>query len=161
MEQAIEEALREAIRIEKKSYDFYRHAAEIVTDERTRELFKFLAGEEAEHMEAFLSLFPERECSDLLDLMGQPPDLGHPAYCELLKSVEREMNAEKALTLSLREEQACISLYSTMVKSLANPEVRKVFERALGDTHQHCDIIDEECYRVRRQFGGRDNGKAD
>ncbi len=158
MERAVEEALREAIRIEKKSYDFYRHAAEVVDSETTCEVFRYLAGEEAEHMESFLDLYPGRECSDLLDLMRQPPDLDQPAYRELLNGVRREMNAEKALTLSLREEKACIALYSTLVEGFSDPDVRKVFERALDETHQHCSLIDEECDRVRRRFGRRDNG---
>ncbi len=158
---ALKDALRTAIRIEKNSFDFYQRAAAIVDDERTREVFNFLAGEEAEHMEAFLGMYSGDEFGDLVHLLGQPPDYDNPAYRELLNAVDAHMSEEQALQMSLREERACVILYTGIVEEISDRKAREVFECALKDTRMHCEVIDEEFYRVMRRAARKETSAHD
>ncbi len=158
---ALKDALRTAIRIEKNSFDFYQRAASIVDDERTREVFNFLAGEEAEHMEAFLGMYPGDEFGDLIHLMDQPPDFDNPAYRELINTVDAHMSEEEALQMSLREERACVLLYAGIVEEINDRKAREVFEHALKNTRMHCEVIDEEFYRVMRKAARRETSPHD
>jgi rubrerythrin len=159
MEQSIAEALRTAICIEKNSFDFYRRAAELVSDERTRQVFEFLAGEEAEHMEAFLGMYPGNYYGDLLRLPDQSPDLDHQVNGELFETIGPALSAEQALEISLREEMNCLDLYSGLCRNLSDPRLREVFEQALDDTHTHCKVIDEEWMRIMRMTARSGKGR--
>jgi len=147
MKNQLKFALHTAILIEKQSLDFYRYAAKIVSDAKTRRLFELLAAEEAEHLGEFQNIYQANEFGDLQDLINMPPDLGTPIYQSLIKSVETDTQEKEALEISLREEKACIELYSDLIITIDDPEARKLFGQALRETQTHCYIIQEEYVR--------------
>lgn len=148
MEHFAKESLRIAILTEKRSYDFYRCAARIVGDERTRRVFELLADEETEHMKAFLSLYPGSEFGDLRTLMQQEPDLRNQAYRALIAEIDSTTREQQALEISLREEQACIEHYAVLATCLRERNLFEIFDRVLSETRRHYDLINEEYMRV-------------
>jgi rubrerythrin len=148
MEHFAKESLRLAIHTEKRSFDFYRCAARLVGDERTRRLFELLAREEAEHMQAFLALYPGGEFGDLQMLTNRPPDPNDAAYRSLLSEVTATTREQQALEISLREEQACIEHYAVLTMCLRERSLYEIFERALAHTRRHYGLITEEYDRI-------------
>ena len=148
MEHFAKESLRIAILTEKRSFDFYRCAAQLVKDERTRKVFELLAGEESEHMGAFLAHYPGGEFGDLLSLMSQPPDTNYQTYRALLAEIGTCTREQQALELSLREEQACIEHYAILTACLREPALSVIFEQALSDTRRHYELINDEYMRI-------------
>ena len=148
MEQFMVEALRTAILTEKKSHDFYKYAAQLVSNSRVRDLFDFLAKEEVVHLQAFYEIFPENCHGDIQSLMKQPINLDNPIYQALMDEVDIDTRERQALEISLREERACIDNYTIMVGCFREPQMRGVFKMALNDTYKHYKIIQKEYMRA-------------
>lgn len=148
MKKHLKFALHTAILIEKQSLDFYRYAAKIVSNAGTRRMFELLAAEEAEHLGDFHKIYQAQGFGDLQGLFNTPPDLGAPAYQSLVKSVATDTQEKEAMEIALREEKACLDLYSDLVISVNDPEARELFGQALRETQTHCNIIQEEYVRL-------------
>lgn len=156
MEHFAKESLRIAILAEKRSFDFYRCAARLVDDKRTRKVFELLASEEAEHMGAFLALYPGGEFGDLQSLTNRPPDFNNAAYRSLLAEIDATTREQQALEISLREEQACIEHYLILTSCLRERKLFEIFERVLSQTRRHYELINEEYMRVMGMVDGLD-----
>jgi rubrerythrin len=148
MDQHLRFALRTALLVEKQSCDFYQYAAKMVRNDKTRLVFELLAGDEAYHMQIFKKFYEELGFDGLQKLINQPPDLDTPVYRALLESVGNNTQEKEALEISLREEEACIELYSDLIRGFKDPGLCKLFEQALSETRTHCKIIHEEYLRV-------------
>ncbi|KAF0215506.1 MAG: hypothetical protein FD174_4100 [Geobacteraceae bacterium] len=146
-------ALHTAILIEKQSFDFYQYAARIVSNDKTRLLFKILASDEASHLRIFQEFYQEQEFGDLSRLLNHPPDLGTPVYRALLESIDANTQVKEALEISLREEEGCIEFYSGLIRSFKEPGLCRLFEQALFETRMHCKIIRAEYMRVTGMVG--------
>ena len=142
------DAIREAILTEKNSFEFYRLASEAVTNEGTKQLFEFLAGEELEHLNAFLKLYEGDEFGELHRLVKAPDDPDHPINRALLQAVDQDLTEEHALNVSLREEQSCIDRYTVLIATIKEPASREVFAKALKETRKHYEVIKEEYMRL-------------
>jgi rubrerythrin len=142
------EALQEAILTEKNSYRFYQQAAELVSDERTRQVFELLASEELEHAKLFLTLYPDEGLSSLIDLMKQGRK-DSTVHGVLLESIPPGMTLRKALEISMNEEQSCIDRYRVFVNSIRDPKIHNLFSKALSDTVKHYDVIKKEYMRLQ------------
>ena len=90
-EYTIQEALKLAIQGEKESMDFYRKAASIATNERTRKIFDLLANEEVGHLKAFFDHYKGGEFGDLRAYVESPPDEQTASYKALLKALQADM----------------------------------------------------------------------
>ena len=55
----VENAIKEAIRLEINGRKFFLHAAEVTEHEKGKKMFHFLADEEVKHMEVFGHLFSQ------------------------------------------------------------------------------------------------------
>jgi rubrerythrin len=142
------DAIREAILTEKNSFEFYRLASEAVANEGTKQVFEFLAGEELEHLNAFLKLYEGDEFGELHSLVKQPYDPNHPVNRALLEAVDQDMTEEHALNVSMREEQSCIDRYTVLIAAIKESAPREVFAKALKETRKHYEVIKEEYMRV-------------
>lgn len=143
-EYSVKEALQLAIRAEMNSRDFYRHAASLAGNERTRQVFTLLAGEEEEHLAAFCRHYEESSQGDLQTLLDSVSQITSETYTLLKKAVGRETLEQKALELALREEQYIIEQYSTYARDIVDPQVRVIFERVIRETRKHYELIEAE-----------------
>ena len=55
----VENAIREAIKLEINGRKFFNHAAEVTDHEKGKKMFRFLADEEVKHLETFGNLFSQ------------------------------------------------------------------------------------------------------
>jgi len=148
MEGFTKESLRIAILTEKRSFDFYRRAAQLVSDEHTRKVCELLAAKEAEHMDAFLAHYPGDEFGDLWSLISQAPDITYQTYRSLQAEIDSDTREQQALEISLREKQACIEHYTMLAACLRKPTLSAIFEQALSDTRRHYELINDEYMRI-------------
>ena len=147
-EYTLQEALKMAIKTEKESMDFYRRAASISQDERSKKVFALLANEEVGHLKAFFDYYKGGDLGDLETFMASPPDKQSATHLALEQALAAEVHEQKALEIALKEEKACIDFYTILVKDIVDPLVRRVFETVIRETQGHHDMIEDEYMRV-------------
>jgi rubrerythrin len=144
----VQEALKLAINSEKDSMDFYRKAASMMTDERSRQVFELLANEEMGHLTAFFDHYQGSDLGDLESFKARPADQASATHQALEQALATEVHEQKALEIALQEEKSCIELYTVMAKEISDPLVRRVFETVIRETQKHYDMIEDEYMRV-------------
>jgi len=147
-EYTLQEALKMAIKTEKESMDFYRRAASVSADERSKKVFELLAKEEVGHLTAFFDHYKGGDLGDLQTFLGSPPDKQSATHQALEQAIVQEVHEQKALEIALKEEKACIDFYTILVKDIVDPLVRRVFETVIRETQGHHDMIEDEYMRV-------------
>lgn len=147
-EYTLQEALKMAIKTEKESMDFYRRAASVSTDERSKKVFELLSKEEAGHLTAFFDHYKGGDLGDLETFLASPPDKQSATHQALEQAIVQEVHEQKALEIALKEEKACIDFYTILVKDIVDPLVRRVFETVIRETQGHHDMIEDEYMRV-------------
>jgi len=147
-EYTLQEALKLAIMTEKESMDFYRKAAAMTADERSKKVFDLLANEEIGHLTAFFHHYQGGDLGDLESFLKQPVDRNSATHQALEQALADEVHEQKALEIALQEEKACIEMYTVMVKSITEPQVQRVFQKVIEETQGHYDMIEDEYMRV-------------
>jgi len=143
-EYTLQEAISLAIKAEKDSMDFYRRAASVAKNERTKKVLDMLANEEVGHLKAFFAHYKGSEFSDLTSYLNSPVDTKNPTYMKLEKAISDDMVEQKALELALVEEKYCIGQYMQLAQGVVDPTVRSVFERVVKETQVHYALIESE-----------------
>lgn len=143
-EYSLQEAIRLAIKAEKDSMDFYRRAAAVAKNERSKKVLDMLANEEVGHLKAFFDHYKGSEYGDLASCINSPVDTKNPTYMKLEKAISEEMIEQRALELALIEEKECIGQYTQLAKGVVDPAVRAVFERVVKETQGHYELIEAE-----------------
>lgn len=147
MDEGTKIAVSSAIRTEKASYNFYRRAAAQATDLKTRDFFVKLASEEYEHMTGFIRLHPEGERA-FAHLLDGGAKSRAPHCMDVSGEIDNVGILEKALAIAIQEEKSCIDLYSGLVGAIRNPEMHRMFSKALDETHNHLQLIEAEYVRI-------------
>ncbi|MBJ6726035.1 ferritin-like domain-containing protein [Geomesophilobacter sediminis] len=144
----LQEALRLAIKSEKDSMDFYRKAAELVTDARSKEVFTLLAKEEVDHLKSFYGLYQWEDLGPIDAFIATPPDKLSATHLALEKAIAADTTEKVALEIALKEEKAGIELYQVLVQDITDQQVKHVFEAVIKGTQGHYDLIEDEYMRV-------------
>jgi len=147
-EYTLQEALKLAIKTEKESMDFYQKAGSITADERSKKVFTLLANEEIGHLKAFFDHYKGGDLGNLPEFLNSPVDKLSATHIALEKALAADVHEQEALEIALREEKACIELYTVLVKDIVDPLVRRVFETVIKETQGHYDMIEDEYMRV-------------
>jgi rubrerythrin len=147
-EYTLQEALKVAIQGEKDSMDFYRKAASITKNERSKKVFELLANEEVGHLKSFFDHYKGGDFGDLKSYMESPPNKSSNTYAALVKAIDAETPEQRALEIALKEEKACIDQYTVLAKDIIDPLVKGVFERVIKETQGHYDLIEDEYMHV-------------
>src|SRR5690242_3335869 len=122
MNPIIENALSELIVSEKNNIDFFRRAAEMVHDDRTRQVFEQLACKGIGYLHVFSMIYLGSDTEKVSKfLTKQSPDNKYPPYRALLSASDSCSCEQQALELSLQEVQSSINLYTTLANAFRNP----------------------------------------
>ena len=143
MDELTKAAILNAIKTEKKSYDFYYLAASQVADPESRNLLMKLADEEFEHLEGFIRLYPKGE-RDFTGLLDKDLEISKLCCSKLPADRSKFSSLKDALSIAIDEEKSCIELYSTFIASIRMPAVHDMFKKALVETEQHLETIEAE-----------------
>ena len=134
----LREALRSALRAEKNAMDFYRAAAEQLTDPEAAALFAGLAREERQHAYSFYTLDRDGDFPPFEELLDAPPDTSGPWWHALRKLEAENFTAKAALRLAIEEERRLEAELRAAAEEIAEPRARSIYLANANSTHCHC-----------------------
>jgi rubrerythrin len=142
-------ALKQALELEKRGYQFYEQAAERTVDSKGSAMFRSLAGDEVMHQQVI-----ERQI-DALDA-GQgwvlpegagegAVDLVTPLFpegkLELEKAIQADASDMDALLFALKIENDSFNLYAEQAQAAQDPNARRLFEYLVDAERTHFDLL--------------------
>lgn len=135
-------ALRHAILTEKSAMDFYRYAADRMTDERARLTFQIFASEELEHARSFYKAYPGDDLEPFDELMDAPPDTASEWWQALERIRLSGFDERLALILAIEREGSLEENLFAIAERVLDPRVREVFLRNAKMTHRHRKVVE-------------------
>lgn len=139
------EIVETAVRIEENGFAFYNEAAKLVKDEKTADIFNYLAGEEKKHIEIFQNLLQGLETEPLPPSEIEEYD-HYMKYLTDENVFTREVGAEKvinqiqsdvdALNLAIDIEKDSILFYSGL-KRVAKKSDYEVIDKVINEEFSH------------------------
>jgi len=143
-EDALRDAVRQAIFTEKDAMDFYLTAAQRMFNQKAKLTFKLLGSEEREHALSFYEIYPGNDLPPFERLMAQPPD---PAaeWWPLVKETDLgAFDEERALALALKREEHLEVHLRLLAGEIDDLRIREVYLRNAESTREHIAIIRED-----------------
>lgn len=140
-----------AIRIEENGIDFYRHAAQIATDEKAKKMFSYLADEEVKHKTIFKEMLSQIEKHEAPE--SYPGEYG--AYLrdyvdhnvvftrEAMKSeLSRAKDTLSAINFAIRNELDSI-LYYHEIKRFVSESQHASIDKIIDEERKHFETLSE------------------
>ncbi len=137
------EVLQFAIKIEENGWEFYRKFADLVENEKVKQLFVLLADDELEHKEIFESMLPEIE-------KYEPQEVYPPEYFAYLKAYADNVIFKKGMGDELGKNPDAMSiigfgirieldsiLYYQEIKNLVPDNQKNVIDRITEEERKH------------------------
>lgn len=123
-----------AIESEREAYEFYRDAAEKVTDTAVKQLFAEFASEESLTKKQ-LEVLQANEVYDF-DFNGAP-DFKISKTVEL-PQLSKDMKPLDAISLAMKKEEEAINIYSNLATSTSDPEQQRIYHELaqIGEKHK-------------------------
>ncbi|MDY0268666.1 ferritin-like domain-containing protein [Trichloromonas sp.] len=134
----LREAIRAALRTEKEAMDFYRAAAQRLSDPEAAALFSRLAREERQHAYSFYTL--DRRHGDLPpfeDLLATPPDTTSSWWRALQSLAAENFTAQAALRLAIAEERRLETELRTAAAGIDDLRARSIYLANAASTQCH------------------------
>jgi len=141
----VEEAIKEAIRLEVNGRKFFEHAEQVTEHELGKKMFRRLAAEEAKHLETFSKLFTE--VLEGKDWKEQIRSEELEKESELIESLRSSMKREEgkgeieALKIGLELEERAIRLFQRAAEEVADPLAREICEKICDEEKFHYDLL--------------------
>ena len=140
--------LKTALELEEKGQKYYQQAAETAKDELGRQIWKLLAGYEAEHIkkihEIYESLRSGKPWSEDLASMAEAEDLGRLFYkiAEKQKEHIRADTSElEALGVGVDFESASVRFYQDHLIQAEDPLEKKFIEAIAAEERGHLNLL--------------------
>ncbi len=156
MDNEIVAGLKEAMLAERAGIEFYRTAAERTVDERGREVFTLLAGEEERHLE-----YLQRQFGHLLKgmefepLPETPHFLDKPGPIFSAEITARLNNAHwemTALAVGMALEQSAIRRYQELAGKASSESAREFFLVLVRWEQTHARALEAEYERLKQSY---------
>ncbi len=141
----VENAIKEAIRLEINGRNFFNHAAEITHNELGKKMFEKLAAEEVRHIEMFSELFTKILKEAGWKKYVRDEELkGESALIEKLK--ERMKGAEgksetQALSIGMELEENAIRFFQKAADEVDDPAAKEIFRNISEEEKFHYDLL--------------------
>lgn len=141
----VENAIKEAIRLEINGRNFFNHAAEITHNELGKKMFEKLAAEEVRHIEVFSELFTKiLKEADWKKYVRDEELKGESALIEKLK--ERMRGAEgksetQALSIGMELEENAIRFFQKAADEVEDPVAKEIFRNISEEEKFHYDLL--------------------
>lgn len=141
----IENAIKEAIRLEINGQNFFNHASEITHNELGKKMFQRLAEEEVKHLKAFSDLFTKilRE-KDWKKYVKDEELKGQSVLIE--KLAERMTQAEgksevEALSIGMELEERAVQFFQKAAEEVDDPVAKDIFKQISEEEKFHYDLL--------------------
>jgi len=141
----VENAIKEAIRLEINGRKFFLHAAEVTEHEKGKKMFRFLADEEVKHMEVFGHLFSQILDSEDWKRYVKDEELRGeaPLVVKLKESIKREegKGEVEALRIGMELEQNAIEFFKKAADDTDDMTATKIFREISEEEKFHYDLL--------------------
>ncbi len=142
-------ALEEAKCLEQEGQAFYRKAAEQAKDEKGRQVFLSLIGDEVNHERLIQreidNLTREGKWARLTEVSPVKCDLTEPIFPQgragLQKAVKADTGETEALLVALEMENNSYDLYRRRAEASTNPPERAMYEFLASQERTHFDLL--------------------
>lgn len=141
----VEDAIKEAIRLEINGRKFFMHASDITEHEKGKKMFRFLAEEEVKHMKVFGKLFSQiLDSEDWKQYIRDEELKGESPLVEKLK--DRMKNEEgkgevEALRVGMELEKSAIDFFSKASFGADDSTAKKIFLEIGEEEKFHFDLL--------------------
>ena len=142
---AVENAIREAIKLEINGRKFFLHAEEVTNHELGKKMFRRLADEEVKHMETFSQLFSQilgsrdwKKHIKKVELEGDSPLIE-----QLKAAVKREEGKGEieAIRLGMDLEKNAIELFQKAADDVDDSVAKEIFQKIRDEEKFHYDLL--------------------
>lgn len=141
----VEDAIKEAIKLEINGRKFFKHAEEATEHELGKKMFRRLAEEEVKHLETFSKLFAQILKGEDWKKHIQKEDLeGESELIERLKaSMKREEGKGEieALRIGMELEERAIDLFQKASEEVDDRAAREIFQKICEEEKFHYDLL--------------------
>jgi rubrerythrin len=158
------EELAIAYKTELTGYAYYTYAADLVKDERGKNVFRHIAKEELQHM-AVVSFIGDA-LEEGLGLAGYEAALksgrtalekkGIPIFSEkneLIEGLKKNPTDQNAVRIAMEAEEKAVAFYSNMLRHAATPQEETLFTKLLEMEKGHLELFRwEEDSLLKRGF---------
>ncbi len=154
------DALRLGIEREKGAHKFYSDAAQKVTNEASRSMFNWLAGEEQGHIRVLEKAqqavqskkgWPgEQECRDSGDLSQPVEKAEFPKLAEAKAEVKEDVPEMEILSRAIADERDAMYFYTELGEGISDPEGKKMMKTLAAIEKGHLELLEEEYEWLRR-----------
>lgn len=142
-----EEALRNAMQIEKHAMDYYRVCARHMRNPNAVKLFQLLAREEEEHAASFYRAYPHPAEFDFAAFIAREPPEAEGWLADLGRKLA-EIDERHAMEVAMEKELRLEEHLRAMAHTVTEPAVRAVYEENARSTRQHYELIEAEYARL-------------
>jgi len=142
-------ALKQALELEQKGYEFYQQAAKRTADPKGATMFRSLADDEATHrrviqrqIDALTKGQGWLRLTEVGDVKADLHTLLFPAgKLELEKAIRPDASDLDALLFALKIENDSFDLYATQAKANQDPNARRTFEFLTDAERSHFNLL--------------------
>jgi rubrerythrin len=150
----VENAIKEAIKLEINGRKFFNHAADITTHEKGKKMFYFLANEEVKHLETFGKMFTEilRGTDWKQYVRDEVGDEEAPLIIKLKENMKREdaKGEVEALRVGMELEENAIRFFAQASAEADDPAAKKIFREICEEEKFHYDLLQAQHDSVTR-----------
>lgn len=141
----VENAVKEAIKMEINGRDFYNHAAEVTHNELGKKMFQKLAQEEIKHIETFSRLISSILKGENWKRYIRDDELkGKSTLVEELASRIKHAEGKseiEALSIAKELEEKGIEFYRKSAGEVDDPQAREIFKKMCEEEKFHYDLL--------------------
>lgn len=163
MSKQVENAIKEALKLEINGRKFFVHAAEVTNHERGKKMFRFLADEEVNHLETFSKLFSQiLEEKDWKKYVMDEEIKGEAPMIEKLKENMRREEGKgeiEALRVGMELEQNAINFFNRAAAEADDPMAKKIFREISEEEKFHFDLLQAQYDSVTHSGFWLDNAE--
>ena len=141
----VENAVKEAIKMEINGRDFYNHAAEVTHNELGKKMFQKLAQEEIKHIETFSRLISSiLKGEDWKRYIRDDELKGKSSLVEELASRIKHAEGKseiEALSIAMELEEKGIEFYQRSAGEVDDPQAKEIFKEMCEEEKFHYDLL--------------------
>ena len=141
----VENAIKDALKLEINGRKFFNHAAEVTEHEKGKKMFIHLANEEVKHLETFGNLFSQiLKDMDWKKFVRDEELRGESPLVEKLKAnMKREEGKGEieALRIGMELESNAIDFFTKASREADDPVAKKIFREIAEEEKFHFDLL--------------------
>jgi len=152
----VQDAIRNSLQTEKSAMLFYQYGAQQFKDSGARRIFELLASEEREHAGHFYRIYTGSDIPSLDEFL-KIEETDESTWLAVAKKLcGAEFTEKKALEVAMEKEKLLEEGLSNLAALMEDPEVRKVYELNVRETHNHYLMIEAEYARIMKMVDESD-----